>query len=81
MTTEPKPFRILCPSAPQAFPAGRTNRLDGCAGHNRDQAGQLRERAAEYRGMAATATTAHIRDALIQLAERLEKLAAERESL
>jgi hypothetical protein len=40
---------------------------------------QLRERAAAYRGMAATAATAQIGDEFIHLAERLERLAAQRD--
>jgi hypothetical protein len=39
---------------------------------------QLRKRAAEFRGMAATATTADIRDALLRVAERFDVIAAER---
>jgi hypothetical protein len=39
---------------------------------------QLRELARKDREMAATATTADARDALIRLAERLERLAAQR---
>jgi (p)ppGpp synthase/HD superfamily hydrolase len=42
---------------------------------------QIRERAAEFRRMAATASTAQIRDALIRLAERLEALATVREAI
>jgi hypothetical protein len=42
---------------------------------------QLRERAAEFRRMAATATPAQIRDALIRLAERLEALARVRDTI
>jgi hypothetical protein len=40
---------------------------------------QLRELARKNREMAATATTTDARDALIRLAERLERLAVERE--
>jgi hypothetical protein len=36
---------------------------------------QLLSRAAEYRAMAATATTADVRDALVRVAERLEGMA------
>jgi hypothetical protein len=42
---------------------------------------QIRERAADFRRMAATATLARIRDALIRLAERLEALARVRETI
>jgi hypothetical protein len=42
---------------------------------------QLRERAQEYRAMAAHATTAQIGDSLIRLAERFEALAATREAI
>ena len=35
----------------------------------------LLARASDYRGMAATAHTAEIRDALLRLAERMEKMA------
>jgi hypothetical protein len=38
----------------------------------------LLARASVYRGMAATARTAQIRDALLRLAERMEKMAAKR---
>jgi hypothetical protein len=41
---------------------------------------ELRMRAAEYRRMAETASTAQVRRSLIRLAERLERLAAQRES-
>jgi hypothetical protein len=37
---------------------------------------QLRKRAEEFRGMAATATTADIRDALLRVAQQLDALAA-----
>lgn len=37
--------------------------------------GELRMRAAYYREMAATATTAAVRDALLRLADRYERLA------
>jgi len=42
-------------------------------------ADQLRVRAAEFRGMATTATTAETRDALLRLVVRLERLAIRRE--
>jgi len=42
-------------------------------------ADQLRERAAEFRQMAASATTAQVRDSLIRVAERYEALAVTRE--
>jgi hypothetical protein len=54
------------PAAPHGFTWRRT-------------AQQLRERAAAYRGMAATAATAQIGDEFIHLAERLERLAAQRD--
>jgi hypothetical protein len=39
---------------------------------------QILQRAVEYRRMAATASTAEARDALMLLAERLERLAEQR---
>ena len=39
---------------------------------------ELLARAAEYRRMAETASTADVRDALLRLAERLEAMAARR---
>jgi hypothetical protein len=41
-------------------------------------ADQLRERAGEYRSMAATATTAPVRDSLLRLAEQMEALVLQR---
>ena len=40
---------------------------------------QLRDRTAEYRRMAATASTVEIRDALLRLAERFERLTVQQE--
>ncbi len=41
---------------------------------------ELRARAMKYRAMAATATTADVRDALIRLAVRFEEMAAGRKA-
>ncbi len=43
-------------------------------------AAEMRERAREYRLLAATATTANVRDALRQVGRMLERRAAEKEA-
>ena len=63
-----------------ALPIGFTWHLVARRRISELNAAELRARAAEFRGMATTATTAETRDALLRIARRFSDLANERDS-